>query len=82
MNNFFDSILNYLGYESFTKWFLSEGVWAIALIIVIFFIWFIFHKFARPKISSLATKLKNREEKNKLEKRPQNYSFYSSISES
>ncbi len=62
MNNFFDSILNYLGYESFTKWFLSEGVWAIALIIVIFLIWFIFHKFARPKISSLATKLKNRDE--------------------
>ena len=62
MNDFLDSILNYLGYETFTKWFLSEGVWAILLIVLILITWFVFHKFARPRISSLATKLKNRDE--------------------
>ncbi|MEC7838022.1 MAG: mechanosensitive ion channel family protein [Chloroflexota bacterium] len=62
MKNFIDSILNYLGYDSLSKWFLSEGIWAILLIFFILLSWFVFHKFTRPKISSLATKLKNRDE--------------------
>ncbi|MQF85541.1 MAG: mechanosensitive ion channel family protein, partial [SAR202 cluster bacterium] len=43
-------------------WFLSEGIWAILLILSVLTAWFIFHRFARPKISSLANKLKNRDE--------------------
>jgi len=62
MKNFIDSILNYLGYESLSKWFINEGVWAIFLILFVLISWLFFHKFARPKISSLATKLKNRDE--------------------
>ena len=62
MENFLNSVLNFLGYESLGKWFLSEGIWAILLILSVLTAWFIFHRFARPKISSLANKLKNRDE--------------------
>jgi small conductance mechanosensitive channel len=62
MKNFIDSILNYLGYETFTIWFINEGIWAILLILFVLTSWFAFHRFARPKISALATKLKNRDE--------------------
>jgi len=62
MENFLNSVLNFLGYDSLGKWFLSEGIWAILLILTVFIAWFIFHRFARPKISSLANKLKNRDE--------------------
>ena len=62
MENFLNSVLNFLGYDSLGKWFLSEGIWAILLILSVFTAWFIFHRFARPKISSLANKLKNRDE--------------------
>ena len=41
---------------------MSEGIWAILLILSVLTAWFIFHRFARPKISSLANKLKNRDE--------------------
>ena len=62
MENFLNSVLNFLGYDSLGKWFLSEGIWAILLILSVLTAWFIFHRFARPKISSLANKLKNRDE--------------------
>ncbi len=62
MENFLNSVLNFLGYDSLGKWFLSEGIWAILLIFSVLTAWFIFHRFARPKISSLANKLKNRDE--------------------
>ena len=62
MENFLNSILNFLGYQSLGKWFLGEGIWAILLIITVIISWFLFHRFARPKISSLANKLKNRDE--------------------
>ena len=62
MENFINSVLNFLGYDSVGKWFLSEGIWAILLIFSVFTAWFIFHRFTRPKISSLANKLKNRDE--------------------
>ena len=62
MENFLNSVLNFLGYDSLGKWFLSEGIWAILLILSVLMAWFIFHRFARPKISSLANKLKNRDE--------------------
>ncbi|MEC9107694.1 MAG: mechanosensitive ion channel family protein [Chloroflexota bacterium] len=62
MENFLNSVLNFLGYDSLGKWFLSEGIWAILLILSVLTAWFIFHRFTRPKISSLANKLKNRDE--------------------
>ena len=62
MENFLNSVLNFLGYDSLGKWFLSEGIWAILLILSVLTAWFIFHRFARPKISSLANELKNRDE--------------------
>ncbi|MED5283478.1 MAG: mechanosensitive ion channel family protein [Chloroflexota bacterium] len=62
MENFLNSVLNFLGYQSLGKWFLGEGIWAILLIITVIISWFLFHRFARPKISSLANKLKNRDE--------------------
>ena len=62
MENFLNSFLNFLGYDSLGKWFLSEGIWAILLILSVLTAWFIFHRFTRPKISSLANKLKNRDE--------------------
>ena len=62
MENFLNSVLNFLGYDSLGKWFLSEGIWAILLILSVLMAWFIFHRFTRPKISSLANKLKNRDE--------------------
>ena len=57
MENFLNSVLNFLGYQSLGKWFLGEGIWAILLIITVIISWFLFHRFARPKISSLANKL-------------------------
>ncbi|MBL07248.1 MAG: hypothetical protein CL773_05300 [Chloroflexi bacterium] len=62
MENFLNSVLNFLGYDSLGKWFLSEGIWAILLILLVFITWFIFHRYLRPKISSLANRLKNRDE--------------------
>ena len=62
MENFLNSVLDFLGYDSLGKWFLSEGIWAILLILSVLTAWFIFHRFTRPKISSLANKLKNRDE--------------------
>ena len=62
MENFLNSVLNFLGYDSLGKWFLSEGIWAILLILSVLTAWFIFHRLTRPKISSLANKLKNRDE--------------------
>ena len=62
MENFLNSVLNFLGYQSLGKWFFGEGIWAILLIITVIISWFLFHRFARPKISSLANKLKNRDE--------------------
>ncbi|NCG35079.1 MAG: mechanosensitive ion channel [Dehalococcoidales bacterium] len=62
MNNFLDSILEFLGYSSFYTWLFKEGIWAIVLIISLLIAWFIFHRIIRPKISIISTRLKNRDE--------------------
>ena len=62
MNNFIDSILSYLGYTSFYTWFFKEGIWALLLVIFVLISWYLFHRLARPRISSLSVRLKNRDE--------------------
>ena len=62
MNNFIDSILSYLGYTSFYTWFFKEGIWALLLILFVLISWYLFHRLARPRISSLSVRLKNRDE--------------------
>ena len=62
MNNFIDSILSYLGYTSFYTWFFKEGIWALLLVLFVLISWYLFHRLARPRISSLSVRLKNRDE--------------------
>ena len=56
MNNFIDSILSYLGYTSFYTWFFKEGIWALLLVLFVLISWYLFHRLARPRISSLEMK--------------------------